>query len=36
VQFDEANPDRVIALKELMGHTRIETTLVHLRRKNKA
>ena len=36
VQFDEANPDQLIALKELMGHTRIETTLVYLRRKNKA
>ncbi len=36
VQFDEANPDQLIALKELMGHTRIETTLVYLRRKNRA
>ena len=36
VQFDEINPDQLIALKELMGHTRIETTLVYLRRKNKA
>ena len=36
VQFDEANPDQLIALKELMGHTRIETTLVYLRRKDKA
>ena len=36
VQFDEANPGQLIALKELMGHTRIETTLVYLRRKNKA
>jgi integrase len=36
VQFDEANPDQLIALKELMGHARIETTLVYLRRKNKA
>ena len=36
MQFDEANPDQLIALKELMGHTRIETTLVYLRRKNKA
>jgi site-specific recombinase XerD len=36
VQFDEAHPDQVIALKELMGHTRLETTLVYLRRKNKA
>ena len=36
VQFDEAHPDRVIALKELMGHARLETTLVYLRRKNRA
>jgi integrase len=36
VQFDEAHPDQVIALKELMGHSRIETTLVYLRRKDKA
>jgi integrase len=36
VQFDEANPDQLIALKELMGHARIETTLVYLRRKDKA
>jgi hypothetical protein len=36
VQFDEANPAQVIALKELMGHSRIDQTLVHLRRKNKA
>ena len=36
VQFDEANPDQLIALKELMGHTCIETTLVYLRRKDKA
>lgn len=36
VAFDEAHPDQVIALKELLGHSRIETTLVYLRRKNKA
>lgn len=36
VKFDEAHPDQVIALKELLGHSRIETTLVYLRRKNKA
>jgi len=36
VQFDEANPDQLIALKELLGHARIETTLVYLRRKDKA
>jgi integrase len=36
VQFDEQHPDRLIDLKELMGHARLETTLVYLRRKNKA
>jgi integrase len=36
VQFDEAHPDQVLALKELMGHNRIETTLIYLRRKDKA
>jgi integrase len=36
VQFDEQHPERLIDLKELMGHARIETTLVYLRRKNKA
>jgi integrase len=36
VQFDDANPDQLIALKELLGHSRIETTLVYLRRKNRA
>jgi integrase len=36
VQFDEAHPDRIHALKELMGHARLETTLIYLRRKNRA
>jgi integrase len=36
VQFDDANPDQLIALKELLGHARIETTLVYLRRKDRA
>ena len=36
VQFDEAHPERIHALKELMGHSRLETTLVYLRRKNRA
>ena len=35
VQFDEANPDQLIALKELMGHADIATTLVYLRRKDR-
>ena len=36
VAFDDAHPNDLIALKELMGHARIETTLVYLRRKDKA
>ncbi len=36
VQFDEQYPDRTIALKELLGHSRIETTMVYLRRKDRA
>lgn len=35
VQFDEQNPGEIWALKELLGHARIETTLVYLRRKNR-
>jgi hypothetical protein len=34
VQFDEANPE-LGALKELIGHARIETTLIYLRRKDE-
>ena len=36
VQFDEQKPGHVIALKELLGHARIETTMVCLRRKDRA
>jgi site-specific recombinase XerD len=36
VQFDEANPAQVVALKELLGHSRIDQTRVYLRRKYKA
>ncbi len=36
VQFDEQKPGHVIALKELLGHARIETTMVYLRRKDRA
>lgn len=35
VAFDEAHPGELYALKELMGHSRIETTLVYLRRKDR-
>ena len=34
VQFDEQYPDQLIALKELMGHARLETTETYLRRKD--
>ena len=36
VQFDAAHPDQVVALKELLGHARLESTLIYLRRKDKA
>jgi integrase len=37
VQFEEAHPDQLGALKDLMGHARLETTLSHyLRRRDKA
>ena len=36
VQFDEQNPGEIWALKELLGHARIETTLIYLRRKSRA
>jgi site-specific recombinase XerD len=32
VRFLQAKPDEILALKELMGHRRIETTLIYLRR----
>lgn len=36
VQFDETHPGRIDSLKDLMGHTRLETTEVYLRRKDRA
>ena len=36
VQFDDQHPDQVLALRELLGHTRLETTQLYLRRKDKA
>jgi site-specific recombinase XerD len=35
VRFDEAHPDQLLALKGLLGHARLETTLVYLRRRKK-
>lgn len=36
VQFDETHPGRSDALKDLMGHARVDTTEIYLRRKNRA
>ncbi|MGH3024013.1 MAG: tyrosine-type recombinase/integrase [Gaiellaceae bacterium] len=35
VRFDEAHPDQLLALKDILGHSRLETTLVYLRRRKK-
>jgi integrase len=35
VHFLEAKPGELVALKNLMGHKRIDTTLVYLRRLNR-
>jgi site-specific recombinase XerD len=35
VRFDEAHPDQLLTLKDLLGHARLETTLVYLRRRKK-
>jgi integrase len=35
VQFDDQHPDQLYALKELMGHVRLETTATYLRRKDR-
>jgi integrase len=34
-RFDEQHPDSVLALKDLLGHARVETTLVYLRRRDR-
>ncbi len=36
VRMDELYPGRLVAVKELLGHSRIETTMVYLRRQDKA
>jgi integrase/recombinase XerD len=36
VQFDEQHPEQILALQELLGHARLETTKTYLRRKNMA
>lgn len=36
VRMDELHPGRIIAVKELLGHSRVETTMVYLRRQDKA
>jgi hypothetical protein len=35
VFFDEQNPDKPLVLKDLMGHTSLQTTLVYLRRRDR-
>lgn len=35
VMFDEMHPDHLRALKELLGHARIETTMTYLRRASR-
>lgn len=35
VRMDEQNPGRLVAIKELLGHSRVETTMVYLRRQDK-
>jgi hypothetical protein len=35
VRFNEAHPDQLLTLKDLLGHARLETTLVYLRRRKK-
>ena len=35
VRMDELYPGRLIAVKELLGHARVETTMVYLRRQDK-
>jgi site-specific recombinase XerD len=35
VHFDQAHPDHVTTLKDLLGHKRIETTMVYLRRRDR-
>jgi integrase len=36
VAFDDAHPEQIDTLKELLGHNRLETTMVYLRRKDRA
>lgn len=36
VRMDELYPGRLVAVQELLGHARIETTMVYLRRQDKA
>lgn len=36
VKFDDMHPDRLDTLRELMGHSYIDTTRIYLRRKDRA
>jgi integrase len=35
VKFDEQHPDRIDTLRSLLGHDRMESTLIYLRRKDR-
>jgi hypothetical protein len=35
VRFDGAHPDQLLTRKDLLGHARLEPTLVYLRRRKK-
>jgi integrase/recombinase XerD len=34
--FADTNPDQLLALRDLLGHARVETTMIYLRRRAKA
>jgi integrase len=36
VQFDDQHPDKLLTLKDLLGHARLESTQIYLRRRDKA
>lgn len=36
VAFDEQHPEKLLTLKDLMGHSRLESTQIYLRRRDKA
>lgn len=36
VQFDAQHPDRIVDLKDFLGHSRLETTMTYIRRRAKS